>query len=216
MKYFDYICKDDLERIFLKEPEDFSAKTEKDVLKYALGAFLYVPATQYNMIYKSIIGDVKGVRPLAICLEDAVGVNGELEAIENLRLILKNISNESITNKDGIPLIFVRIKDVEQLLRIKEIIIKNSHFITGILIPKANSELIENCIEALDFMNLQDMYVIPIVETKEFIYNEKKELSFTNLYNAILRHKSRILSIRVGITDILGMYGIRRDKNFSI
>ena len=105
MKYFDYICKDDLERIFLKEPEDFSAKTEKDVLKYALGAFLYVPATQYNMIYKSIIGDVKGVRPLAICLEDAVGVNGELEAIENLRLILKNISNESITNKDGIPLI---------------------------------------------------------------------------------------------------------------
>lgn len=44
----------------------------------------------------------------------------------------------------------------------------------------------------------------------------KKELSFTNLYNAILRHKSRILSIRVGITDILGMYGIRRDKNFSI
>lgn len=92
-------------REFLKEPEDFSAKTEKDVLKYALGAFLYVPATQYNMIYKSIIGDVKGVRPLAICLEDAVGVNGELEAIENLRLILKNISNESITNKDGIPLI---------------------------------------------------------------------------------------------------------------
>ncbi|WP_236876325.1 HpcH/HpaI aldolase/citrate lyase family protein [Clostridioides difficile] len=29
----------------MKEPEDFSAKTEKDVLKYALGAFLYVPAT---------------------------------------------------------------------------------------------------------------------------------------------------------------------------
>ncbi len=65
---------------------------------------------------------------------------------------------------------------MEQLLRIKEIIIKNSHSITGILIPKANSELIENCIEALDSMNLQDMYVIPIIETKEFIYNEKKNL----------------------------------------
>ncbi|MCC0684125.1 HpcH/HpaI aldolase/citrate lyase family protein [Clostridioides sp. ZZV14-6345] len=216
MKYFDYICKDDLEKIFLKEPEDFNAKTEKDVLKYALGAFLYVPATQYNMIYKSVIGDVKGVRPLAICLEDAVGASGELEAIENLKLILKNINNESITNKDGIPLIFVRIKDVGQLLRIKEIIIKNSHTVTGILIPKANSELIENCIEVLDSMNLKDMYVIPIIETSEFIYNEKKELSFTNLYNAILRHKLRILSIRVGLTDILGMYGIRRDKNFSI
>lgn len=65
------------------------------------------------MIYKSIIGDVKGVRLLVICLEDVVGVNGELEVIENFRLILKNISNESIINKDGILLIFVRIKDVE-------------------------------------------------------------------------------------------------------
>lgn len=40
---------------------------------------------------------------------------------------------------------------MEQLLRIKEIIIKNRHSITGILIPKANSELIENCIEAFRF-----------------------------------------------------------------
>ncbi len=61
----------------------------KRCVEICTGRFLYVPATQYNMIYKSIIGDVKGVRPLAICLEDAVGVNGELEAIENLRLILK-------------------------------------------------------------------------------------------------------------------------------
>ncbi|WP_237672653.1 HpcH/HpaI aldolase/citrate lyase family protein, partial [Clostridioides difficile] len=94
-------------------------------MQYALGAFLYVPATQYNMIYKSIIGDGKGVRPLAICVEDAVGVNGELEAIENLRLIVKNISNDSITNTDGIPLIFERLKDVEQRFRSKEVIIKN-------------------------------------------------------------------------------------------
>ncbi|MCC0679243.1 HpcH/HpaI aldolase/citrate lyase family protein [Clostridioides sp. ES-S-0005-03] len=216
MKYFDYICKEDLEKIFLKVPEDFNANTEKDVLKYALGAFLYVPATQYNMIYKSIIGDVKGVRPLAICLEDAVGANGESEAIENLKLILKNISNENITNKDGIPLIFVRIKDVEQLLRIKEIIIKNNNTITGILIPKANSELIENCIEVLNSIGLQNMYVIPIIETREFIYKENKELSFSSLYNTILRYKSRILSIRIGLTDILGMYGIRRNKNFFI
>lgn len=60
------------------------------------------------------------------------------------------------------------------------------------------------------------MYVILIVEIKEFIYNEKKEFSFINLYNVILRYKLRILSIRVGIIDILGMYGIRRDKNFFI
>ncbi|RDY25208.1 ATP-binding protein, partial [Romboutsia weinsteinii] len=50
--------------MFFKKPCEFDNNTEIDTLKYALGAFLYVPATQYNMIYKSVTGQVRGVRPL--------------------------------------------------------------------------------------------------------------------------------------------------------
>ena len=44
MKYFNYIEKEKLERIFYKKPQEFDKNSNKDILKYALGAFLYVPA----------------------------------------------------------------------------------------------------------------------------------------------------------------------------
>ncbi|RDY25476.1 ATP-binding protein, partial [Romboutsia weinsteinii] len=170
----------------------------------------------YNMIYKSVTGQVRGVRPLAICLEDAIGINGEKEAINNLKLILEDLSNKKTEELNRTPLIFIRIRDVKQLIKIKDIIVKNKEVLTGILIPKANANLVEDCIEVLDSTSIENLYVIPIIESKEFIYNEIKEESFNNLYNTLLRHKERILNIRIGVTDILGMYGIRRSKYFSI
>jgi citrate lyase beta subunit len=213
LRYFDYIGNEDLERIFLQQPQYFNNDTELNLLKYSLGAFLYIPATQYNMIYKTIRGEVMGVRPLAICLEDSVGVKGEKEAIKNLKLALEDIKNKNIEN---IPLIFIRIKDINQLEKISDIIISNKKIITGILLPKADAQLIEKCINILNSFKLLDIYVIPIIESKEFIYKESKEYYFKNVYKTLLKHKDRILNIRIGIADVLGIYGIRRSKSFSI
>lgn len=216
MKYFEDINEKEIDKIFFKKPIEFDNNTEVDILKYALGVFLYIPATQYNMIYKSITGQSRGVKPLAICLEDAIGINGEKEAIDNLKLILENLSNNKIKELKTTPLIFIRIRNVKQLIKIKDIIVKNKQVLTGILIPKANASLVEDCIEVLDSTNIKNLYVIPIIESKEFIHNETKEESFKKLYNTLLNNKERILNIRIGVTDILGIYGIRRSKYFSI
>ena len=90
MKYFNYIEEDKLENIFYKKPQDFEKNSDKDILKYALGAFLYVPANKYNQIYKSVVNQEKEAKPLAICLEDAIGEFGEKEAIESLDNIIKD------------------------------------------------------------------------------------------------------------------------------
>lgn len=216
MKYFEDINEREIDKLFFKKPIEFDNNTEVDVLKYALGVFLYVPAIQYDMMYKSIIGETRGRKPLAICLEDAIGINGEEEAIHNVKLILENLSNNKIKGLKSIPLVFIRIRDVKQLIKIKDIIINNKQILTGILIPKANARLIEDCIELLDLNNIKNLYVIPIIESKEFIHNETKETSFKKLYNTLINNKERILNIRIGITDILGIYGIRRSKYFSI
>lgn len=214
MRYFDYIEKEHSDKIFYKKPEEFNKNSNKDILKYALGAFLYIPATQYNMIYKTILDNRKMSRPLAICLEDAIGATGEEYAIETLELVLENIKNK--VNLNDIPLIFIRIKNPKQLNKIKDIIYKNKNIITGILIPKADGQIIEECINCLDSISLNDLYVLPIVETKEFIYKEIKDEKFLELYKVLLKYKDRILNIRIGLTDILGIYGVRRSKEFSI
>lgn len=216
MRYFDYIGNDNLDKLFLQQPQNFNNNTKVDILKYSLGAFLYIPATQYNMIHKTITGNVMGIRPLAICLEDAVGASGEKEAIKNLKLILSSIKDDEIEKGNNIPLIFIRIKDINQLEKISDIIKNNRKVITGILLPKADSIFIEKSINILNSFGLLDMYVIPIIESKEFIYKESKEYYFENIYKILLKYKGRILNIRIGISDILGIYGIRKSKSFSM
>ncbi len=36
------------------------------------------------------------------------------------------------------------------------------------------------------------------------------------MYYSILNHKDKILGIRIGLTDVLGMYSIRRKREFCI
>ena len=216
MKYFNYIDDEKLDEIFYKKPQPFDKNTEKDILKYSLGAFLYVPANKYSQIYKSVVDQDKHPKPLAICLEDAIGEFGEKEAIESLELVLNDLSEDVFNMLENLPLIFIRVKDQEQLKRIKDILIKNRDFITGIIIPKATGVLLKAFIGILDNLGLQDMYVIPIIESKDFIHKEIKEAYFREMFCSILNHKERVLGIRIGLTDVLGMYGVRRDKNFCI
>lgn len=216
MKYFNYIKNEKIDEIFYKKPHEFNKNTEMDILKYSLGAFLYIPANKYNQIYKNVLNQDISPKPLAICLEDAIGEFGEEKAIYNLDMVLKNLSKEVFYKLDNLPLIFIRVKNKEQLSKIKNILVKNKMYITGIIIPKATGILVKDFIKTLDNLGLSQMYVIPIIESKNFIYKEIKENYFREMYNEILNHKDRVLGIRIGLTDILGMYGIRRDKNFLI
>lgn len=216
MRYFSYLTDEKLDKVFYKRPNEFYKDTDKEVLKYALGALLYIPADRYDMIYKSVLTQYEKPRPLVICLEDAVGELGEQEAIESVRLVLNNLANDIFSKNESSPLIFIRIRNEEQLVKIKDILIENRDYITGVIIPKANSYILESFIDILDGFGLDDMYIMPIIETKEFIYEELKEKSFSDLYKMILKNKDRVLGIRIGLTDILGLYGIRRSRKLSI
>ena len=76
-------------------------------------------------------------------LEDAVGEFGEKEAIESLELVFDDLSKQVFCKLDKLPLIFIRVKNIDQLKKIKNILIKNKEFITGIIIPKANGVLLK-------------------------------------------------------------------------
>lgn len=216
LRYFDYMDESTIDKLFFKKPIEFDKKTDKDTLKYALGAFLYIPATQYEMIHKNISNSLKGERPLAICLEDAIGESGEKEAIDNVEMILKEVMEAHENDFDELPIIFLRIKNIEQFKKISDIICKYQSIITGLLIPKANSDTIETFVEFMESQEINQIYIVPIIETSEFLYREMKDESFLKLYNTVLKNKEKILSIRIGLTDILGIFGIRRSEKFSI
>lgn len=214
MEYFNYLTKEE-KKSFYKLPQHFDRKYDMEKLRYAIGALLYVPAINRDMLYNVIDGNVKGIVSMAICLEDAIGIYGEAESINNVREIFTYLKLNK-NGRDELPLIFIRFRNIEQMLRCTKILKENLNLLTGTIIPKANSEIIRDFLRHLDILNCESLYLMPIIETNEFINIETKDKAFLDLCKVIIENKNRILNIRIGVTDILGCYGIRRNRKMTI
>lgn len=222
MKYFNYlnlIDKNLENSFFYKKPTNLTKDTDFETLKYSLGSFLYIPAIQERMLNNVLNKKINGLSAFAICLEDSVGDTGEKEAIENLQLFFEKLSTKIENNdilKEELPFIFVRPKNEICLEKISDILYKYNDLIMGVVIPKATSERVDCFINVLNNNNLEDMYILPIIESPEFIQSHTKNESFIKMAFVLNKYKNRILNIRIGVTDILGHYGIRREKTLSI
>ena len=214
MKYFNYFTEKEKES-FYKLPKYLDKTYDINILKYAIGGLLYIPAIQKDMLYKVIDEKIEGIVSMAICLEDSIGVDGEIESIDNMKEIFNYLKNDQKT-KQELSLIFIRFRNLEQMLRVNYLLRENLDLLTGIIIPKANGEVISEFINKLDDLKCESLYLMPIIETTEFINTQTKEKALFDLYKVVKENKDRILNIRIGVTDILGCYGLRRNKKFTI
>lgn len=219
MKYFKYLKDSEMKNLFHKNPGEFNNKSSIDILRYCIGALLYIPAINKKMLDSFVNKKIKELTSVSICLEDSVGKNGEAESIENMSeafTYLRNNISKGLYDESDIPLIFIRPKNAGQMLRFKYVLEENLDLITGIIIPKCNSKVIEEFLETLDEIGCSSLYIMPIIETTEFTDITKKYNALLELYKTVEKHKDKILNIRIGVTDILGSYRLRRNKNFTI
>lgn len=214
MKYFNYLTEKE-KKSFYKLPKYFDKNYDINILRYAIGALLYIPAINKDMLYKAFSGKIDEIGSISMCLEDAIGVNGEMESIENVKEIFNYLKN-SQKAKEELPLIFIRFRNLEQMLRVSDVLKENLEYLTGIIIPKANKEIISEFLNRLHDLKCESLYIMPIIETTEFINVETKDKAFLGLYKVVKENKERILNIRIGVTDILGCYGLRRNKKLTI
>lgn len=219
MRYFKEFIDSEKKRIFHITPKEFNKSSKISLLRYSVGALLYIPAINKKMLNNFADNRIKDLTSVSICLEDSMGESGETEAIENMRQafcsLKVNIKNNIFTEKD-LPLIFIRPKNTEQMMKFRDVLEENSDLITGIIIPKADSTVIEEFLKAIDRVGCTDFYIMPIIETSEFTDIIKKYDALTELRKTIKKYKDRILNIRIGVTDILGSYSLRRNKKYTI
>lgn len=214
MKYFNYLTEKEKE-LFHILPKYFDKTYDLNILKYAIGALLYIPAINKDMLYKAIDMKIDEIGSIAICLEDTIGVAGEIESIDNIKEIFNYLKkNQKI--KEELPLIFIRFRNLEQMMRVNDVLKENLDLLTGIIIPKANKEVISEFLNRLNDLNCESLYIMPIIETTEFINIETKDKALLDLYKVVKENKDRILNIRIGVTDILGCFGLRRNKKHTI
>jgi len=221
MTYFDYLSHDLKQKIFFLPPTQEPLNINKVTLAHALGATLYMPGTSHRAISKIMHNEIPGLISTVICLEDAVD-DREVDAAEkNLALQLKGLLSLSSINEKGgsLPFIFIRVRDINQFKRLTNSLGSALKVLTGFVFPKFNISNGYEYLEQLVKTNEQNglkLYGMPILEDSEVIYAESRLVSLLKIKELLDSYREVVLNIRMGATDLSGLYGIRRSPELTI
>ncbi len=222
MKYFSCLSEKEKKELFYKEPENLSKDDNKDILAYALGATLYMPGIR-DSIGKDIIDKkIKGLASVIICLEDSIGDNSVEKGLKNATAQLNKIHEaleKGILDKEDIPFIFVRIRNLDQMQFISKILKEKINLLTGFVIPKFSNVCGESYLNEIEKINNKykiSLYAMPVIETKDSIYLENRVKYINELKSVIDKHKHLILNVRIGAADFSSLFGIRRSVENTI
>ena len=221
MKYFENYSKEVLGKIFFKEPEEFSKKSDIEFLKWTLGAQLITP-----MINKDIAKNVVNKKYLDLItnvwdLEDGAGEISRNILLQNLKYNL-SIYNEEIGKRkidiDSLPNLFIRVKDLDMLKEIEEFSEKLK-YCNGIVIPKIEVDTLEEYLKIIKKINQKEkirLFALPVLESESSILVKDALDNMLKIKEIINDYKNIVLNINIGATDFSGMYGIRRKQKYSI
>ncbi|WP_203332009.1 HpcH/HpaI aldolase/citrate lyase family protein [Planococcus beigongshangi] len=224
MRHFNVLDNSELKTFFKYTPAEFNRDTEREILGLALGAALYTPGSRPDFADKIIAGNYRrntfsGLATLMICLEDAVA-DADLESAEaNVVSQLKEIERVSETNTEESPLLFLRIRNPQQLDKLTNLAGSALGVLTGIVLPKVQASHLDDFFQALDRASEKAgrmLYALPLLETEEVLFAETREQALTEIYAKLRQEKDRILTIRVGATDFSSLYGLRRPVERTI
>jgi len=206
---------------FIKPPVEFNKNTDMALLKYCLGAVLYMPGTR-NIVDKILAGN-SPASAIVMCFEDAI-CEENLAAAENnvfnhLNVIAAALNNGSVQN-DDLPLIFVRVRSCAQMKDyIERMTPEQARILAGFVFPKfdsCNGTVYLNELRQANARFGTVLYGMPILEGWLIAHTETRGRELLKLSNLMRDFSDLILNIRVGATDFSAIFGVRRGINYSI
>lgn len=219
MQYFNTV--DNL--LFYKNPISFTKHTEKDILKYAIGANMYCPGTQTNLFEKLIHNKFQEIGAITLCLEDAIAESELENAEQNVIQILKNLYQQIQIDSQlekQLPLLFIRVRSIEQFKNFSEKLNKEElSVLTGFNFPKFNSYNGREYFKILKYLSIQHnevLYGMPILEDRMIIHKETRLEELKRIQYIFNEFDQYLLNIRVGATDFSSLFGLRRNKYTTI
>ena len=208
--------------VFAKAPENFNKYSEKDFLRFCLGATMYMPGTK-DFAQAIINSKYPGLTSMTLDFEDACRLEDVPEA-ENNSIALLDTINEAIDDGtfsyDNLPLIVFRVRSVEQFKHFASLL-KKEHIrlITGFNFPKFNA-----INGPLYFWQLKELnerfgeviYGLPILEDRRVAFKESRMRELIDIKQILDAYYDLVLNVRVGATDFSACFGARRDINYTI
>ena len=207
---------------FVVEPESFDKYTDRELLQYCLGAAMYMPGFK-DFAPKILSCAMPGLTTMVMCCEDACPEERVLEAEENIHRTLDTVTSaveDGSLDPDRVPLIFVRIRSLEQFKHFGEGLTKHQvRSLCGINFPKFNAENGYEYYAYLRDLNErfgEIIYGMPIIEDPEVAYKESRIPQLIGIKKILDKYKDLVLQVRVGGTDFSSVFGVRRGVDYSL
>ncbi|OZQ90871.1 citrate lyase subunit beta [Paenibacillus sp. VTT E-133291] len=199
--------------------------TSKDLLAHAVGAALYMPATRASVPEDILKLKSAGLVTVIIDLEDAIGDNevdhAEESLIQHLIFLAAYEENEP-SRSDSLPLLFIRVRNPEQLRQLIFRLGSLVTMLTGFVFPKFSVDNGIQYFEAIaDYNRTRSysdpvLYGMPILESAPIIYRESRVDSLLSIRNLLGNYREYVLNVRIGATDFSSLFGLRRSPDISI
>lgn len=218
MRHFPFLPEQDLTALFAVPPQPFDRHSPPEVLRLALGATLYSPGTRLTLADDARRATRIGATSQVWCLEDAIAHDDVATAQANVARQLGALSHPSQAEKA--PLLFIRVRTPEQILEVTEQAGTAIDQLTGFVLPKiAPDETGERYLQALvaasDAAGLH-LYGMPVLEHDELAWIETRRDHLQGLRALFDGYRAHVLAVRVGGTDLCGLFGLRRDADTTI
>ncbi|MEV3920416.1 HpcH/HpaI aldolase/citrate lyase family protein [Actinomadura coerulea] len=219
MRHFDHIDAARRKHLFYRHPRPFGRHDDPDVLAVALGATLYCPSTRPALAADIERAAARGVMSMVVCLEDAIA-DDEVEAGEaNLVAHLRTLRARSAPGGAEVPLLFVRVRDPRQIGDLVGRLGDAAELVTGFVLPKFTASgggaFLDALEDAADRSGLR-LLAMPVIESPEAVYAETRAEMLHDVARLLAKHRSRILAVRLGATDMSAAYGLRRPPDLTI
>ena len=207
---------------FVQAPVDFDKHTDPELLRFCLGATMYMPGTK-DFAGKILSGWLPELTSMVLCFEDACPEDQVPEAEENsLRLLdtLADAVEDGSLDAGNIPLIFCRVRSIAQFRRFaSRLTERQAKILCGFNFPKFNSRNGEAYFDYLAELNekLGDIiYGMPILEDPKVAFKESRMGELMAVREILDGYKDIVLQVRVGATDFSSCFGARRSVDYSI
>lgn len=226
MRHFGHLAEAQREALFAVAPGTVRRSDPSSRLALALGATLYTPADHPDLTGSLQRCASRGVVSTVLCLEDAVADHQVPAAEANLVAALRShaakgpgaaLTSDS-ADEDG-PLVFVRVRCAEQVARVVDALGDDARVLSGFVLPKVTAATAEPMLDAVAGASRSAghrLLAMPVLESAPVMHAETRTAELGALAQIFAEHRSEVLAVRLGTTDLAGLYGLRRPRSLTV
>ncbi|SOD71741.1 citrate lyase beta subunit [Jatrophihabitans sp. GAS493] len=219
MRHFHFLNESERSRLFHREPQDFSADGDSELLAIALGATLYTPGTRRTLADDLAKRNAEGLVSSVICLEDSVP-DDEVDTAEvNVVAQIREYARRGGGGPVNGPLIFVRVRSADQIATIVTGLGEHVDVLTGFVLPKFTPQTGPPFLESVEKASAEigrQLLAMPVIESPEVIFAESRIPTLLAIRDLLRQHRQSVLAVRIGATDLSSVYGLRRARGLTV